>query len=160
MIAMVLFFYSQNLFPPSDKKGFTVNLWVAEGSRVERVEKIGRDIAEYVQNQEGVSSVVLATGTSVPRFYVAVIPQYPNTSYAQLVVNLEDLRYLEELCAKLMQFAGRSYPEVMVGIRKYPNGTPVQYPVELAFSVPTLKYCGNLLIKPLRFFRKIPKFPA
>ena len=161
MIAMVLFLFIPKIFfPPSDKKGFTVNLWVAEGSRVERVEKIGRDIAEYVQNQEGVSSVVLATGASVPRFYVAVIPQYPNTSYAQLVVNLEDLRYLEELCAKLMQFAGRSYPEVMVGIRKYPNGTPVQYPVELAFSGSDPQILRELADKAIAVFQKNSKISS
>ncbi len=155
LLAMLLFLFIPKIFfPPSDKKGFTVNLWVSEGSRIERVENIGKSVAEFIKEQEGVSSVVLATGASVPRFYVAVIPQSPNTSYAQLVVNLDDIKYLDELSAKISDFVDNSYPEVMLGIRKYPNGTPVPYPIELAFSGPDPQVLRELADKAISIFQK------
>lgn len=161
MLAMVLFLFIPKIFfPPSDKKGFTINLWVAQGSRIERVETIGRDLAEFIEAQEGVTTVVLATGASVPRFYVAVIPEYPNTSYAQLIVNLDDIKYIDELSAKITNFIDNSYPEVMLGIRKYPNGTPVPYPIELAFSGPDPQILRDLADKAIAIFQKNPHIPS
>ena len=157
LFAMFLFLFIPKIFfPPSDKSGFTVNLWVSEGSRIERIENIGTELEKFIRGQEGVTSVVLATGASVPRFYVAVIPQYPNTSYAQLVVNLEDFKYIEELSAKITAFADSYYPEVMLGIRKYPNGTPVPYPIELAFSGPDPQVLRELADKAIAVFQKNP----
>lgn len=154
-LAMVLFaFIPKIFFPPSDKKGFTVNVWVDEGSRIERVEEAGKKLADFIRNQEGVTDVVLATGASVPRYYVATIPQAPNPSYAQIIVNLEDLEYFEELDKKIASFAESSLPEVMTGVRMYPNGVPTPYPIELAFSGPDPAVLRTLADRALQIMQK------
>lgn len=157
VVSMFLFaFVPKIFFPPSDKKGFTVNLWVAEGSRIERIDEAGRSLADFLQKQEGVSAVVLASGASVPRYYVATIPQYPNTSYAQLIVNLEDLDYFEALSRKIADFAEEHLPGLMFGIRKYPNGVPTPYPIEVAFSGPDPQILRGLADKAMDIMHKNP----
>lgn len=155
VLSMVLFaFIPKIFFPPSDKKGFTVNLWVAEGSRIERIEEAGQKAADFILRQEGVSSVVLAAGASVPRYYVATIPQYPNTSYAQLIVNIDDLEFFPDIAEALTRYVQEFLPGVTMGIRKYPNGVPTAYPIEIAFSGPDPQVLRSLADKAAAVMRK------
>lgn len=160
-VSMVLFMFIPKIFfPPSDKKGFTVNLWVAEGSRIERIEEAGKKIADFVLRQEGVSSAVLAAGASVPRYYVATIPQYPNASYAQLIVNIDDLEYFPQISRALTQFVQDNLPGVTMGIRKYPNGVPTAYPIEIAFSGPDPGVLRELAEQAVGIMQKNPSIAS
>ena len=155
VVSLFLFsFIPKEFFPPSDKKGFTVNLWVSEGSKIERIENQAKKLADFMEKQEGVNAVVLAVGASVPRYYVATIPQMPNTSYAQLIVNIDDIDYMQELTEKLMQFADEKLLGVMVSIRQYPNGVPTVYPVEIAFSGSDPEVLHSLAEQAIAVFRE------
>ena len=124
----------KTFFPDSDKKGFVVNIWTREGKDIQIVEKESNKLTEFLLEQTGVEKVVESIGASPPRYYVATIPQVGNSSFAQLIISVDKLDRIEEVYQKIEKFSNEFMPGVMVGVKKYPNGVPTEYPVEIEIS--------------------------
>ena len=69
-----------SFFPDSDKKGFVINLWNPEGTDIEYTNKISEAVENEVLKQDGIISVTSAIGASPSRYYIATIPELPNTA--------------------------------------------------------------------------------
>lgn len=124
----------QTFFPDSDKKGFIVKIWTEEGSKIEITDSLAKKLENKLLNDSRVESVTSAVGGSVPRFYIATIPESPHESYAELVVTTKELKDVNSLAKDIQIYSRENIPEAEVSIRKYPNGVPTKYPVELRVS--------------------------
>lgn len=126
----------KTFFPDSDKKGFTINMWAPEGSRTEVIEGAAKELREYLLQDSGVVDITTTIGASPSRYYTATIPEMPNPAFAQLILNVEKVKDVERVGAKAVEFANENIAGVTVSVKKYPNGVPAQYPIEIAFSGP------------------------
>lgn len=126
----------KTFFPDSDKKGFTINMWAPEGSRTEVIEGAAKELREYLLQDSGVVDITTTIGASPSRYYTATIPEMPNPVFAQLILNVEKVKDVERVGAKAVEFANENIAGVTVSVKKYPNGVPAQYPIEIAFSGP------------------------
>jgi multidrug efflux pump subunit AcrB len=136
-ISMMIFVkLPMTFFPDSDKKGFVVNIWLPEGTKIDATTKVAEKIEEKLLEEKNVHHVTAAIGGSPSRYYIATIPEMPNSSFAQLIVSVENLSDLDEVGNKISRYALENYPEAQVSVRKYPNGIPSHYPVEVRFSGP------------------------
>lgn len=126
----------QTFFPDSDKKGFTINMWAPEGSKTEVIEEASKKLRNYLLDDEGVVDITTTIGASPLRYYTATIPEMPNPSFAQLILNVKKVKDVERIGAKAVNFANENIAGVSVSVKKYPNGVPAQYPIEVAFSGP------------------------
>ena len=78
-------------FPDSDKKGFVVNLWLPEGTSLNKTDEISKIVENEILKDENVTVAAGAVGGSPSRYYVATIPELPNESFSQIIVAVKDL---------------------------------------------------------------------
>lgn len=147
----------KTFFPDSDKKGFTISLWTAEGSNISVVEKASRELGEYLLKDEGVVNITDAVGASPARYYTSTIPEMPNTSFAELILNVKKLEDVNRVGAKAVEYANKNLPGVMINVKKYPNGVPTQYPIEISFSGPDPKVLRSLADEAMSIMRTSPR---
>lgn len=121
-------------FPDSDKKGFVVNLWLPEGTSLNKTDEISKIVENEILKDENVTVAAGAVGGSPSRYYVATIPELPNESFSQIIVAVKDLDSVNRVGKNIKKFVSENIPDARVEIRKYVNGIPTRYPVELRIS--------------------------
>lgn len=121
-------------FPDSDKKGFVVNLWLPEGTSLNKTDEISKIVENEILKDENVTVAAGAVGSSPSRYYVATIPELPNESFSQIIVAVKDLESVNRVGKNIKKFVNENIPDARVEIRKYVNGIPTRYPVELRIS--------------------------
>lgn len=147
----------KTFFPDSDKRGFTINMWAPEGSKVDVIEKAAKELREYLAEDEGVVDITTTIGASPVRYYTATIPEMPNPSFAQLILNVKKVKDVERVGAKAVDFANENIAGVSVSVKKYPNGVPAQYPIEVAFSGPDPQVLRNLAQEAMDIMKTSPR---
>ncbi|MGL4253458.1 MAG: efflux RND transporter permease subunit [Fusobacteriaceae bacterium] len=125
-----------SFFPDSDKKGFVVNIWLPEGSRIEKTSEIAKILEKKISGDEKVKDVTVAVGGSPARYYMMTIPEMPNPSFAQLIVSTQDLKSVNRLGKEILEFSRENISDAQIGIRKYSNGVETKYPIEVTVLGP------------------------
>lgn len=146
----------KTFFPDSDKKGFVVNLWTREGKDIEVVEKEAHKLRDFILKEKEVKSVTEAIGAAPPRYYVSTIPEVGNTSYAELIVDVKKLKDVEKMSKKIDKYALENMPGVFVGVKKYPNGVPSEYPIEIEIAGNDSKILRSIGNKMIEILKKTP----
>jgi len=147
----------KTFFPDSDKKGFTINMWAPEGSKTEVIEGAAKELREYLLQDSGVVNITTTIGASPSRYYTATIPEMPNPAFAQLILNVERVKDVERVGAKAVEFANENIAGVTISVKKYPNGVPAQYPIEIAFSGPDPQVLRNLAQEATDIMKTSPR---
>ena len=146
----------KTFFPDSDKKGFTISLWAPEGSKIEVVEKATNELGKYLSENKNVTNVVETIGSSPARYYVCTIPELPNPAYGEIIVSVDKLKNLENVANSALDYANKNLAGIVVGAKKYPNGVPTQYPIEIAFSGQDPKILRDLANEAMEIIKKYP----
>lgn len=120
-----------SFFPDSDKKGFVINLWNPEGTDIEYTNKVSQAVENEILEQDGVISVTSAIGASPSRYYIATIPELPNTALSQLILSVKNLKDINKISESVEKFVNENFPDTRVEVRKYANGMPTRYPIQL-----------------------------
>lgn len=131
---LLCFAIPTSFFPNSDKKGFVIDLWTPEGSTLEYTDNISKKVEEKLSQEEGILSYTALVGGSPARYYVATIPELPTSSLSQIVVNVKDLEEISRLEKEISDFVWEEFPDVNVQVKRYPNGIPTAYPVQLRIT--------------------------
>lgn len=152
----LLTFIPKTFFPDSNKKGFTVNLWCPEGSKINTVENASLKLNDFLSKDKKIKNITLTIGASPSRYYVSTIPEFPNSSFGEIIVNINHLKDLNTIATKVLEFSNKNLPGVMVSIRKYPNGTAVEYPIEYEFSGPDPEVLRTLSEKAMAIMNNTP----
>ena len=146
----------KTFFPDSDKKGFTISLWAPEGSKIEVVEKATNELGKYLSENKNVTNVVETIGSSPARYYVCTIPELPNPAYGEIIVSVDKLKNLETVANSALDYANKNLAGIVVGAKKYPNGVPTQYPIEISFSGQDPKILRDLANEAMEIIKKHP----
>lgn len=64
-------------------------MWAPEGSKTEIIEEASKKLKDYLLQDEGVVNITTTIGASPSRYYTATIPEMPNPSFAQLILNVK-----------------------------------------------------------------------
>lgn len=154
---LIFLMIPKTFFPDSDKKGFTINVWAPEGSKVEVVENAARSLEEFLLKDKKVINITTAVGASPARYYIATLPEMPNPSFAQLIINVDKVKSVEEVGKEVVDYANNNLPGIMVSVKKYPNGVATQYPIEVAFSGPDPQVLRDLSYKAMEIMKESPR---
>lgn len=147
----------KSFFPASDKRGFTIDMWAPEGSKLEVIDGAAKELREYLMKDEGVVDITTTVGGTPVRYYTATIPEMPNTSFARLILNVKEVKDVDRAGAKAMEFANENIAGVNVSVKKYPNGVPAQYPIEVAFSGPDPQVLRDLAQEAMEIMKSSPR---
>lgn len=145
-----------SFFPNSDKKGFVINIWAPEGSTLEYTNQVSEKIEKKLSEQKGVVSYTTLVGGSPARYYVATIPELPNSSLAQIIVNVKNIDVIPEISKTISEFTTEHLPDVNLQVKRYPNGIPTRYPVQLRITGPDPKILRDLSREVEGKLRSIP----
>ncbi len=95
-------------------------------------------------------------GSSPARYYVCTIPELPNPAYGEIIVSVDKLKNLETVANSALDYANKNLAGIVVGAKKYPNGVPTQYPIEIAFSGQDPKILRDLANEAMEIIKKHP----
>jgi len=138
LVASVIGFgqVKQLFFPDSSMSKFMIDYWAPEGTRVQSVSGRLEILEEKLLNDDRVASVATFIGAGPPRFYLPVESEQPNSSYAQLIVNVKDYLEIDQLVAELGPWLNEQYPDVQAPIRKFGVGPSNTWKFEVRISGP------------------------
>ena len=131
-------FVNQMFFPSSSRPQFMVDVWLPEGTTIERTSEVVGRIEKLLANRKEIQSIAAFIGQGPPRFYLPVEPEKPYSSYGQLIVSLKDFRDAEKLMHEIDVWAGENLADAEVIPRKYGLGPSETWAVRLRISGPAV----------------------
>lgn len=126
----------QIFFPRAQRTQFMVDFWEPEGTSINKVADDLRKVEEYISSTEGVTNVTSFIGAGPPRFYLPYEPELMNSSYAQLVVNVDSLERINEVLGPVEDWIVENCPEAEVRAQRFAMGPTTKSEVEARFSGP------------------------
>ncbi|HHA18858.1 MAG TPA: efflux RND transporter permease subunit, partial [Methylophaga sp.] len=81
----------QLFFPDSSRTQVMIDYWAVEGTRIQQTSADIKLIEKELGQYDEVASVNTFIGAGPPRFYLPVNPESPYSSYAQIIVNVDNL---------------------------------------------------------------------
>jgi len=120
----------EQFFPSAERDQFVVDVWLAEGARIEATDAVLRRIESHLAQDKFVSSYATFLGASAPRFYYNVNPEPPASNYGQLLVNTQAVKGTPAFVQQLRYRLARLCPEARVIVKELEQGIVVQAPIE------------------------------
>jgi multidrug efflux pump subunit AcrB len=90
-------FVDQSFFPQSTRPQFTLDFWLPQGTHIEETQRQVESVERYLLEQEEITHVTTLLGKGGLRFLLTYTPEKLNSSYAQLLVDVEDYRVINDL---------------------------------------------------------------
>ncbi|GMV99845.1 MAG: multidrug transporter AcrB [Candidatus Hydrogenedentota bacterium] len=123
-------------FPESTRPQFVVDFWLPQGSHIDAVRDELESLAGWVRGLEEVTGVTSIVGQGALRFMLTYNPESPNTSYGQLLVDVEDFRSIPGLVDRIQTKINASYPDAQGKAWKFVLGPGGGSKIEAAFRGP------------------------
>lgn len=122
--------------PDSARPQFVVDIYLPQGSDITETAVELAEISKYVQDQDGVEHVTSFIGQGGLRFMLTYSPEDPNSSYGQLLVDVDDSSRIASMVADLQAELVERHPLVNIKVWKFMLGRGGGKKIEAAFSGP------------------------
>ena len=150
-------FIPQRFTPLLNKQYFTIDMWLPEGTRIEKTEKQVAELAAYLQNQPGVKQVTTFTGQTPPRYYLSNAAYGPQPNHAQCLIETETPEISRQLQEQLQQEIATLQPDGMVRINSFEINSVPQALIEARFCGDDPAVLDSLTQIAIDIMRKNPK---
>lgn len=122
--------------PESARPQFVVDMYLPQGSDIKETAAELAEMADYVEEQEGVTHVTSFVGQGGLRFMLTYSPEDPNSSYGQLLVDVDDPTIIAQLVEDLQAELSERHPLAAVKAWKFMLGRGGGKKIEAAFMGP------------------------
>ena len=129
-------FIDQTFFPSSTSNIFLVDLWMKEGSHIDKTEKTAKAIAADLLKEEKVTETVTFVGSGGQRFTLTYAPESMTSAYAQIMIFTDKYESIDGLIPKVRTLISEKYPEVETKIKKMDIGPSAKSKIEARFIGP------------------------
>ncbi len=140
-------FVQQSFFPPSTRPQFMVDLWLPQGTHIDRMTETVDSIEDYVKELEGVTHVTSLVGKGGMRFLLTYAPEKTNGAYAQLLIDVESPEDLNILLPEVEQYLGDTYPDLLGYSSRFQLGPGSTGKIQARFSGPDREVLRNLAVQ-------------
>ena len=79
----------QRMMPLADRDQFAVEIYLPQGSAIERTEEVSSEVYDILKADSRVKSITSFVGMGSPRFHTSYAPNPDAKNYAQFIVNTE-----------------------------------------------------------------------
>ncbi|HOP41114.1 MAG TPA: efflux RND transporter permease subunit, partial [Geobacteraceae bacterium] len=124
----------EQFFPSAERNQFVIDVWMAQGSRIESTDAVMGRIEKLLAGKSDVLHYATFVGQSAPRFYYNVNPQQPDPAYGQFIVNTKSVEATSRLVKELRPELAKLAPEALVIVKELQQGVPMEAPVEVRIS--------------------------
>ncbi len=146
----------QIFFPRAQRTQFMVDFWEPEGTSINKVAADLRKVEEYLGSQEGVVNVASFIGAGPPRFYLPYEPELADSSYAQIIVNVDSLDRISQLIDPVEAWMIKNCPEAEIRTQRFAMGPTTKSEVEARFSGPDADVLRKLADQAKAILREEP----
>lgn len=152
------FRYIPKVFVPSlDKQYFTLDMWLPEGTRIDKTDEMASDIADYINGYEQTEMVSSFVGRTPPRYYLANVYFGPQSNYAQLLVKCKSGKQSRELHQFLQDSICTKFPEPLIKVNKFELSPLTEAVIEARFLGPDAAVLDSLVSETIEIMRRNPK---
>lgn len=153
------FRYIPRVFVPAlDKQYFTVDMWLPEGTRIEKTDRMASDMAEWVrQGYDEAETVSTYIGRTPPRYYLSNVAFGPQSNYAQLLIRCRTSKESRALYDKLQETIRVRYPEPLIKVNRFELSPLTEAMIEARFLGPDAAVLDSLAGVAIEIMRRNPK---
>ncbi|MEG2675162.1 MAG: efflux RND transporter permease subunit, partial [Muribaculaceae bacterium] len=149
------FKFIPKVFVPSlEKQYFTVDMWLPEGTRIEKTDSVITAIANYINRHEQTEMVSSFIGRTPPRYYLSNVAFGPQSNYGQLLVKCKSPKQSRELHAILQDSLRGEYPEPLLKVNKFELSPLTEALIEARFLGPDAAVLDSLTTVAIEIMRK------
>jgi multidrug efflux pump subunit AcrB len=123
----------QSFFPGSTNPYFYVNYWRPAGAHISETAADIAEINAHVHSMDGVVNTSCFIGEGSMRFVLTYNYEIPNSSYGQLLVEVEDYRRIPEYIEQVNTYLKENYPGAEPYCSRMPTGPSIEFGVEARF---------------------------
>lgn len=123
-------------FPDSTQRYFFVNYWNPQGTHIKKTAEDIENIDEYINTLHGVVATTSFIGEGGLRFILSYDYQTPNSSYGQILVEVEDYHQIDMLLPQIEKYMEENFPLANPFASKIQNGPSITYKIEARFRGP------------------------
>lgn len=151
------FRYIPTVFMPQlDKKYFSVDMWMPEGTKIEQMGEQASRMASFLQQFEQVKQVSSFVGQTPPRYYLANASYGPQPNYAQCLIEAHSPQKARELQAALKDSIQKIFPDLFVRVNRFELSPIPQALIEARFCGKDPAVLDSLVNTAIGIMRKNP----
>ncbi|MEG1616450.1 MAG: efflux RND transporter permease subunit [Bacteroidales bacterium] len=151
------FRFIPKVFVPSlDKPYFTIDMWMPEGTRIEKMDRMSSEIADFIKGYEQTELVSTYIGRTPPRYYLSNVAFGPQSNYAQILVKCNSSKLSRELHSILRDTLRRVYPEPLLKVNKFELSPLSEALIEARFLGPDPAVLDSLVNEAIEIMRTNP----
>ena len=113
---------NRSFFPSSTRPQLMVDLWLPQGTHIDDTTAMVAEVEQALLGRDGVTHVTSLVGQGGLRFLLTYTPEKLNSSYAQLLVDVEDPALLDELLVEIETYLAESHPDLLGYASKFQLG--------------------------------------
>jgi len=115
-------FVERSFFPPSTRPQIMVDVWLPQGTHIDETTRLVESVEGYIREQDGVTHITSLIGQGGLRFLLTYTPEKLNSSYAQLLVDVDDAEKMDALLVNVETYLQETYPDVLGYTSKFQLG--------------------------------------
>jgi multidrug efflux pump subunit AcrB len=148
VVAMLLLpLIPRQFFPPSDRPELLVDLRLPENASILATDEVAARLDTVLKNDADVASFSTYIGRGAIRFYLPLLVELPNESFAQVVVIAKDLAARERLQPRLEKTLAENFPAVVSRVAPLGLGPPVGWPVQFRVTGPDVTQVREIALQ-------------
>ena len=145
------------LFPTADVPFFTVEVRAPEGTGVAGTDRIVRRVAERIEQEPGVRTIIEHAGAGGPQIFYNVFSNFERTREGNIAVVLDDWDPAESpAILERLRADFEDDPAADILVRRFQNGAPIDAPIAIRISGPELAEIERLSAEVARLLRQHP----
>lgn len=131
-----------DFIPAAGGRQFTVNIWLPEGTSINKTSKVCAQVEKIVKRQSVyldkngkehsmLENMVSFIGEGAPRIKLSYMVEYAKSNYAEIVVNSTDPKRLDKFIHSVEKECQETIPGTRITAKRLGMGPPVRYPVSI-----------------------------
>ena len=108
-----------SFFPDSSRPQIIVDYWMPQGTSINATSKTIESLTKKVQKINGVQHISTAIGSGMLRFILTYSPEKPNSSYAQMLIDVNNYHESDRIIKEIQAIANNNYPDLNAYGRKF-----------------------------------------
>ncbi|GAM60245.1 acriflavin resistance protein [Vibrio ishigakensis] len=167
-VVIGLFFMGVTMFghvppgfmPESQREQFVIDVFLPQGTDIRTTEKVLLEIEQDVQAKQGVTNTTSFIGSGGLRFMLTYSPEAQNTSYGQMLVDVDNFDVIEPIIAELQVELSERYEQASINVWKFMLGPGGGKKIEAAFSGPDSTVLRQLSEQAKQIMNETPELMA
>ncbi|MGF1750375.1 efflux RND transporter permease subunit [Vibrio cionasavignyae] len=137
-------FVPPGFMPDSQRAQFVVDVYLPQGSDIRRTEQVIAEIEQDIRAQDGVTNITSFIGGGGLRFMLTYSPEARNSSYGQLLIDIDDYKKIAPLLVQLQSELSLKYSDASIKVWKFMLGRGGGKKIEAGFRGPNSEVLRSL----------------